>query len=582
MSNKNKQDPQSQKNNVKIPDYTPWPENFEQRYKKIGFWQEITLGEILLPHLPKEHPAVIDDQLSWSYKELNSHSDKLANILQQKGLGKGDKVVIHLPNCCALFELLFALFKIGACPVMALPTHRYSEISYFCQFTQAKAYFGTTRLNGYSCESIVNQLNENQKLHMSYLINLNSNFISLSHALTTERMKENIGDLNALPENIEFQPTDIKASDIALFQLSGGTTGVPKLIPRTHYDYLYSVVGSNEICQINEHSIYLAVLPVCHNFPMSSPGALGIFTAGGTLILTNSGAPDNAFSLIEKYRVSITALVPPLAIAWLNAFEARQKLNENLDISSLKILQVGGAKLSYEAARKVAPILGCQLQQVFGMAEGLVNYTRLNDDIETICLTQGRPLSRLDEIKVVDDEDNPVFPGETGHLLTRGPYTIRGYYKAPEHNLKAFTSDGFYRTGDRVRVNEDGYLIVEGRSKDQINKGGEKIAAEELENHLLTHHEVFDAAVVGMPDDYLGERICAFVIAKNDLKIPLTATGLNRFLRARQLAEFKYPDRFELVDDFPKTRFGKVDKNALRLHISEKLIQITTQTKHTA
>ena len=251
-------------------------------------------------------------------------------------------------------------------------------------------------------------------------------------------------------------------------------------------------------------------------------------------------------------------------------------------MSSLEVLQVGGAKFSHEAARRVAPILGCTLQQVFGMAEGLVNYTRLDDDTDTIVATQGRPLSDFDEIRILDDDDNLVNEGETGHLLTRGPYTIRGYYQSPEHNLKAFTCDGFYRTGDLVRMDEHGNLIVEGRAKDQINKGGEKIAAEELENHLLAHPGVFDAAVVAMPDDYLGERICAFVIAKPRLRVPLKPLDLKKFLRTKQLAEFKYPDRFELVDAFPATKFGKVDKKVLRQQIAEKLRQFAPSQTHSS
>lgn len=135
---------------------------------------------------------------------------------------------------------------------------------------------------------------------------------------------------------------------------------------------------------------------------------------------------------------------------------------------------VGGSKFSAEAAKRVRPVFDCQLQQVFGMAEGLVNYTRLDDPDEIVIYTQGRPMSPYDEVKIVDNEDQELPIGETGHLLTRGPYTIQGYYKAPEHNEKAFTKDGFYRTGDIVRCTKDGYLIVEGRAKDQINRGGEK------------------------------------------------------------------------------------------------------------
>lgn len=543
-------------------EYTPWPESFVSRYKSEGIWTEQTLDTLLQPHLCDNKTAVIDDHISWTYKELEEKSNYLALKLRKKNINQGDKVVVHLPNSCALFELLFALFKIGAHPIMALPSHRLNEVSYFCEFTKAKAYIGAKQSSNSFGNSILTSLLEDKLIDFGLLVELDDNFISIAEYLNIDTA------------NSQLNKTQISASDIALFQLSGGTTGVPKLIPRTHYDYVYSVLASNQICNISKDTVYLAVLPVCHNFPMSSPGALGVFAAGGTLVLSNSGAPDNAFSLIEQHKVTITALVPPLAITWMNTFE-NQVIKS--DISSLEVLQVGGAKLSCEAAKRVSPILGCTLQQVFGMAEGLVNYTRLNDDLDTISNTQGRPISVFDEVKILDDEDNLAPTGTTGHLLTRGPYTIRGYYKAPIHNLKSFTEEGFYRTGDLAKQTDEGYLIVEGRSKDQINKGGEKISAEELENYLLEHKDILDASVVAMPDEYLGERVCAFIITKNNIETPLKAIQVNKFLRNKQLAEFKYPDRFEFLKNFPKTKFGKVDKKALRLMIAQKLTKLSEQ-----
>lgn len=319
---------------------------------------------------------------------------------------------------------------------------------------------------------------------------------TLQHVIVVGEKEEfvNISDLYIDPVLLpEVQP-----SDVAFLQLSGGTTGLSKLIPRTHDDYIYSLRVSAEICNLSAESVYMAVLPVAHNYPMSSPGTFGTFYAGGKVVLATGGSPDEAFALIEKEKVTITALVPPLAMIWLDAASSR-----NNDLSSLEVIQVGGAKFSAEVAKRIRPTFGCTLQQVFGMAEGLVNYTRLDDPEEIIIHTQGRPMSALDEVRVVDEYDNDVKPGEVGSLLTRGPYTIRGYYKAEEHNARSFTNDGFYRTGDLVKVNEQGYIIVEGRDKDQINRGGEKVAAEEVENHLLAHDAVHDVAIVSMPDDYL-------------------------------------------------------------------------------
>jgi 2,3-dihydroxybenzoate-AMP ligase len=157
------------------------------------------------------------------------------------------------------------------------------------------------------------------------------------------------------------------------------------------------------------------------------------------------------------------------------------------DLSTLEVLQVGGAKLVPELARRIRPALGCDVQQVFGMAEGLLNFTRLDDPDEVKFTTQGRPMSPDDDIAVVDEFGDPVPPGEPGELITQGPYTLRGYFRAREHNARAFTPDGWYRSGDIVRLDRAGNLVVEGRAKDLINRGGEKISAEEVEDLLLAH-----------------------------------------------------------------------------------------------
>jgi hypothetical protein len=282
---------------------------------------------------------------------------------------------------------------------------------------------------------------------------------------------------------------------------------------------------------------------------------------GATLI----GSGPEIMGRITAIRVTFTImaavafvcmLVPPLAMLWLDAQAQRQA-----DLSSLRLLQVGGAKLLSTAAERVTPVLGCALQQVLGMAEGLLCYTRLDDPEELILHTQGRPLCADDEVRIVNEQGQPVADGEVGELQVRGPYTIRGYYRLPEHNAKAFTADGFYCSGDRVRRTAGGYLVVEGRDKDQINRGGEKIAAEEVENLLLAHPQVHDAALVAMPDAVLGESTCAFIVAREPAP---SAFGLKQHLRSQGLAAFKVPDRIEFIPRFPQTGVGKVSRKDLR------------------
>jgi len=237
--------------------------------------------------------------------------------------------------------------------------------------------------------------------------------------------------------------------------------------------------------------------------------------------------------------------------------------------TALKTLCVGGSRLNPEPARQVLTQMGPVLTQVFGMAEGLLCYTREGDPEEVLVETQGRPISPSDEIRIVDDSNHEVPAGEIGELVCRGPYTIRGYYRAEEHNRVAFTPDGFYRTGDMVRMHPSGNLVVEGRKKDLINRGGEKINAEEMENLILAHPAVVNVALVAMPDPVLGERACAYVILRSGES--LTLEDLTHFLEERRIAKFKFPERLEVVERFPTTAVGKIAKNALRGDIAEKL-----------
>ncbi|MEF3119472.1 (2,3-dihydroxybenzoyl)adenylate synthase [Streptomyces chrestomyceticus] len=529
-----------------------WPAEFAERYRAAGWWRGETFGQMLRDRAAA-HPdriAVVDpagEGRRWTYAELDRRATRLAAGLHARGIVRGDRVVVQLPNVAEFFEVIFALFRLGALPVFALPAHRETEIRYFCEFTGAAAYVIAAEHGGYDYRALAATVRDDVP--------------GLRHVFVTGGDPgpfEALADVPADPADATAPWDEPAPDDLAFLQLSGGSTGVPKLIPRTHDDYIYSLWGSNELCGVDEHSVYLCVLPAAHNFPLSSPGSLGALYAGARVVLSPQPNPDVAFPLIERERVTITGLVPPLALVWTEAAPTTP-----YDLSSLDVLLVGGAKFSEEAARRVRPALGCTLQQVFGMAEGLVNYTRLDDPEETIVTTQGRPISPDDEIRVVDDEDNDLPVGATGHLLTRGPYTIRGYWKAPEHNARSFTADGFYRTGDVVRLTPTGHLVVEGRAKDQINRGGEKIAAEEVENHLLAHPAVHDANVVAEPDPYLGERTLAYVILRSGAEAP-TSVAVKKFVRARGLAAYKVPDRVVFVDAFPQTGVGKISKKDLR------------------
>ncbi len=203
------------------------------------------------------------------------------------------------------------------------------------------------------------------------------------------------------------------------------------------------------------------------------------------------------------------------------------------------------------------------------MSEGVIMFIRKSDPEDVRLHTSGRPICPDDEIRLLDADDNEVAQGEVGEFCVRGPYTLRGYYGTPEHNARAFTTDGFYRSGDLMRQHPSGNYIVEGRKKDLINRGGEKISAEEVENLILQHDAVRNVACVPMPDERLGERMCAYVVPQAGRTLALE--DLVAFLAAKEIARFKLPERLELVDDLPVSTFGKVSKKTLGEWIADRL-----------
>ena len=540
-----------------IPATQIWPDELAARYRAAGHWRGETFG-VFLRERARQTPGkvvVIDGDTRLTYAELDARADALAAGFLASGLKPRDRVVVHLPNIAPFFEVVFGLFRAGILPVYALPAHRITEIAHFAESAQASAYVMAGTHEGFDYSELAQTLCERVST------------VQLVFAVKPSKDEHLALDAVAATGRAQGLPADHvgpAASDVAFLQISGGSTGLSKLIPRTHDDYIYTLRESDRICGLDADSVFLAALPIAHNFPMSSPGVLGAVYAGATVVLSPSPRPEAAFPLIERERVTMTSLVPPLLLVWLQAAATTAH-----DISSLKVMQVGGAKLTAEVARRVKPVLGVTLQQVFGMAEGLVNYTRLDDPEDIIIHTQGRPISEDDEVLVVDDQGQPVPEGEPGYLLTRGPYTIRGYHNNPSANARSFTADGFYRTGDIVKRDAQGYLTVQGRATDHINRAGEKISAEEIEDHLLAHPNVFDAAVVSIPDEYLGERSCAFIIAQGDKP---RGAQIKQWMRERGVAEFKVPDQVVFVERFASTAALKISRRELRAALRDQLM----------
>lgn len=536
-----------------------FPPEFAQRYRERGYWVDKSLTQEFADVFKRyaDRVAIIDRDRSFTYADIDRLTENLALNLLQLGFKPLDRVVVQLPNVAEFVILYFALQKIGGIPIAALTTHRYAEISQFVALSGAVACVIPDRQGDFEYPPMIERIRkDNPQLKFGIVLGKTpEGFLSLTDLISEP----------ATLSKTALSAVRIEPTDPAIFQLSGGTTGIPKLIPRTHNDYAYNSKVAAEVCEIKDDSILLLVLPIAHNLPLACPGIQGFFFKGGKVVLSTSTKPEDICSLIEKHRVTHIKVVPALLIRVLNDTAVTRH-----DLSSLQIIQSGGQRLQPETrmlAKRLIP--SAFIQENFGMSEGLLTFVRLDDRDDVRLETVGTPVCPDDEVRLVDDDDNVVPFGEVGEMCCRGPYTLRGYYGVPDYNARVFSRDGFYHSGDLMRQHPSGAFIVEGRKKDLINRGGEKISAEEIENLILSHPAVKNVACIPVPDPDMGERMCACILLRDGQN--LTFDELKKFLMGKEIAKFKLPERMEILQDFPLSTFGKVSKKKLVEMISAKM-----------
>lgn len=531
----------------------PWPAEAAREYRRLGLWEDLTVAEMVersMRAAPDKVALVFGDRRI-SYEELVRDSRRLAVALLDLGLKPRERVVVQLPNVPEFVIAYLALNWMGAIPVMALRAHRHAEVRHFIRASGASAYLLPDLIGSFDYRPMAAELA--------------AEFSSLRHLIVAgepapgQRALDPLIAGDAVTDHASIaRLAAVRPSpdEVSTMLLSGGTTSVSKLIPRTHNDYVLNARLCAQAAGFDRDTVFMAILPLGHNYNLASPGLLGTFFAGGTVVIATGTDTETLFAGVEREQVSVIAGVVPLIAGWLDS-----EVPKRFDLSSLKVIQNGGARLAPELRMRVAAQFGCTPQEIYGTAEGLINMTRLDDPQALLLESSGAPVSEHDEIKVLDDDDRELPDGEAGELVTRGPYTIRGYYNAPEKNAEAFTADGFYRMGDIVRK-RGRHVFTEGRRKDLINRGGEKISCDEIENLIFGLPQVKGVALIGLPDPVFGERACACVILQ-----PGTTLGFDEliaYLRRQKIASFKLPERLEIMAEFPVSPVGKILKRELR------------------
>lgn len=550
---------------MKLTGVTPFPPAFAERYRARGYWDDRSLIEHYFEAFAAfaDRFAVIDDAETLTYAQLADRAEHVARVLVDLGLRPRDRVVVQLPNTALFASLYLGLLHIGAIPIMALPSHRYREIEQFVRLSGAVALASPARAKDADFLDVFARISSERSELRLHLVQGLEEEPATSAAVPIESLHRI--EPHTTSEELASLRAEIDPEDPAVFQLSGGTTGIPKLIPRSHNDYAFNSHLAVSVCDVRPGDVLLDVLPVSHNLPLACPGLQGFLFVGATVVLGTSTRSTALFEQIQRHHVTHMHVVPALLIKLVN-----DQRGETYDLTSLRVIQSGGQRLQPETRLRAEKMFAqATVQENFGMAEGLLMFVRLDDPAEVRLETVGRPICPDDEIRLVDELGNDVSVGEVGELWTRGPYTLRGYYNADEHNARAFSPDGFYMSGDLMWQHPTGNYVVAGRIKDLINRGGEKISAEEIENLILGHPSVQNVACVAMPDPLLGERMCACVLLKAGRS--LTFDELIAFLQKEEMARHKLPERLEVFDEFPLSPIGKVSKKDLVVMVAQRV-----------
>ncbi|HEY95887.1 MAG TPA: acyl--CoA ligase [Dehalococcoidia bacterium] len=522
----------------------------EERYIANGWWRNVTFCDVL-DEAAGEYPdkeALVDKELRLTYTQLCQTIDRLAENLVDLGIEKDDCVLLQLPNWAEFLFSFYALQKIGAPAVLTLPRHGFREIDHFSRITRAKAWILPEKYHNTDYIPVIDQvLKSNPTLKHIIIVRgkENNSYVSFEKLL-------NGTTLNRLHQIPVKRP---EPSDVAFIMPTGGTTGLPKAVPRTHNSAICDAWYRTEARDQGKDDICLLSVPLEHNLGLAAMN--GTILTGGKLVFLDSTKPEDFCDTVRKEKVTCAPLVPTLLSRLVNFSNL-----DKYDLRSLRALYVGGAKTPPDVIRAVHNRMGNIYITAFGMSEGTGCTTRLDDDQNIILNSVGKPCCPYDDYRIVDDEGKDLPINTEGELVVKGPSIFFGYLNNPEENEKAFTRNGYFITGDRASIDEKGYFRITGRSKDIIIRGGENISPTDIEEMIRNHPKVEDVAVIGIPDEEFGERVCAYI--KTEGSIAISLSDITEFLKDKGASVLQLPERVELIDEIPLTNIGKPDKKLLK------------------
>ena len=540
--------------------FIPYKREDVEKYEKFRWWPGLSLGDLLdkAADIYPDKEAFVDEQSRFTYAQARDKTNRLAVGLLDLGIQPQDRVLVQMPNWSEFLFAYFAVQKIGAIAVLLIDRYRQYEIGYLVQLTGATSWIVAEKYKKTDYLPIVEDvLKERPQLKNVILARSKGHGRLLSMENLMDKVRMDKADLRNLSER---RPDP---NQVAHMGPTGGTTGLPKVVPRTHNSLVCAVEYAARSWEMDIHDTTLLAGPIGHDLTFTK-GICGSLFALGKAVFLDSMEMTDICQTIQRERVTAIVWVPTLAKR-LTDFEGRK----DYDLSSLKRMHCGGGASLPDVIKGVREKLKCAFFNGYGGTEGQTTIPRSGDSLESLINTVGKPTCPYDTYKAVTPEGKELPPNQPGELMIKGPGVFTGYYKAPEENAKVFDEEGFFRTGDLARIDEKGYVTLTGRIKEMINRGGESISATEIEKLIIGHPDVALVAVIPMPDPMLGEKVCAYIQPK--VGANLSFEKIISYLKGKKASVQQLPERIEFIDTMPVTKAEKIDKKALREDIEKKL-----------
>jgi cyclohexanecarboxylate-CoA ligase len=526
-----------------------------REYRAAGWWRDRTVLHDLRDAVARhpDKPAIVCYHADGSptetvtYAELLRHTDRFAAALHRLGVGPGDVVALQLPNSWQFAALCLATFRLGAVVNPIIPIMRRREVEFMATLTGCPVHVAPASLRGFS--------------YADMLAEVAAAAPGLRHRVLLDAPPEATGTAGVVdfagaflagpdPGADDLPATEAGPDDLAQIMFTSGTTGEPKGVMHSH-NTLYALVRTeSEALRLTGDDVVTMGSPMTHQAGFAYCFLMPLML-GATAVYQDAWDPELMLRVVREQRVTFSMGAPTFLV---DLIEAQQRAPG--DLSSLRSFACGSAPVAPVVAERAAEVLGTRVYALWGMTEnGTVTITRPDDPVDLATRSDGSPPPWM-RVRIVDGTGTPVAPGATGRLLVRGANQCLGYYRRPELYAASLTDDGWFDTGDLARDDGHGGIRIAGRVKDVISRGGEKIPVVEVEAALLRHPAVRDVALIGYPDDRLGERACAVLVTG----APVTLDDVRAHLDALGMARQYWPERVELVDALPRTPSGKVQK----------------------